>query len=116
MAAKRVRQSPISVDVRERELLGRVKRRYESAAGEEVDWGEFLTAAALFGLVVAGLAQLAKSVPGSEQSRMVTCGYPDCARGFPVAVPLGSPWAVSTPCPYCGRDLVVDLRLHGAPS
>ena len=101
------RQRPIPVTSAERDRLQAAKSRYEQATGDAGDWGKFLGTISLLGLAAAGVYALGKAAARSVQSVDVECYA--CGRSFLMAVPDGTPRAVLTVCPHCGREVVADL-------
>ena len=103
----RPRQRPIAVTSAERDRLDAAKSSYEKATGDSGDWGKFLGTISLLGLAAVGVYALGKAAERSPQSVDVTCHA--CRRLFLMAIPDGTPRAVLTVCPNCGREVVVDL-------
>ena len=103
----RPRQRPIAVTSAERDRLDAAKSSFEQATGDAGDWGKFLGTISLLGLAAVGVYALGKAAERSPQSVDVTCHA--CRGVFLMAVPNGTPSAVLTVCPNCGREVVVDL-------
>ena len=101
------RQRPIPVTAAERRHLDERKRLYEEKSGTKGSWGKFLATISLLGLAAAGVYALGQPAKRSPQAMSIRCG--PCGETFPMALPEGTPRAVLIECPYCGRELVVDL-------
>ncbi len=102
------RQRPISITAHEREFLERQRERYEREFGELGNWGDFLGAISLLGLVALGAYFLVRASERSAQTATVVCSQ--CRENILMAIPSGTPRFVQVGCPHCGQGLVVDLR------
>lgn len=100
------RQRPIPVTTEERKKLYSAKRLFEKRTGKEGDWGEFLGAVALLGLVAVGLIAVGKIINATQSSATVRC--PHCAKSFALVIP-GDPRPVfEVDCPNCQEGMVIN--------
>ena len=102
------RQRPIPVTAQERADLERLRAEYNQGIGDTGDWGDFLRAMSLLGLVGLGIYALAKATTRTGQTVNVSCS--NCSGTFPLALSMNAPRYVEVTCPHCSRHLVVDLN------